>query len=186
LVRINLFPTKKIKRKIAIFNLIAINIFLLIILSCGFFGIYQKNSHKIQALNKSIEVERKKLQKLAYLRRQIRIFKKNKKILTTKLKIINQLDSNRLFPSYLFFIISKTIPKDMWLTQLEMNKDGIKIRGISLDEDIVVKFINNLKASNSFKNVNLIQINQRLIQNIKLKEFYITLTPDFTKLQGFI
>jgi len=186
LIRINLFPIKEIKKKINILQLTIINlIFFVFFLGCIGFG-YKINHDKIIKLNKSIKKEEQKLKKLAYLRKQIREFKKKKKILETKLKIINQLDSNRLFPSYLFYILSKQIPKDIWLTNINFNKNIIKIQGISIDEDTVVKFINNLKNSNSFKNINLIQINQIIVNKIRLKEFYLQLSPDYNKLLGLI
>ncbi len=186
MIKINLFPTKEIKRKKTIINIVVFNIILFLILTSISIFLYFENKNNIEMINKSIKNERKKLIKLASLRRKIEEFKKKKKILKTKLRIINNLDSNRLFPSYLFYILSNNVPDQLWLTYLKMYKNNITVKGIALDEQTVVKFIKNLKNTNIFKAINLIQVNQRIINNLKLKEFYITIEPNYNKLKGII
>ena len=186
MIKINLFPLKEIKREKAIRKIIIVNglLFLLIVMFSGF--IYFDNVEKIDNLDKSIKREKQKLTKLASLRKKIKEFKEKQKILETKLKIINDLNSFRLYPSYIFYLLSQKIPKEVWINYLNVTQNKISIKGIALDEPTIVKFINRLKETNFFKNIYLNQINQRNINKFPLKEFSIDLYPDLIKFKEML
>ncbi len=181
LVKVNLFPLKEFTRYDAIKKIIIINSILFLIIILGGSFLYFKNSQILENLDRNIKIEKIKLKRLSAIRKKTRQYQEQKQTLETKLNIINNLNSNRLYPSYLFFLLSKNIPDETWINYLNVSESKVTLKGIALDEPTIVKFINNLKKSKFFKKIYLIRVNQKIVEKIKMKEFSLELYPDLNK-----
>ncbi len=186
MIRVNLFPLKDFNRHEAIKKIIILNSIIFVIILGGFIFFYITNSNTLKFLEKEIKKEKIKLSKLSAIRKKIKIYNKQKEILETKLNIINNLNSNRLYPSYLFYLLSKNIPDEVWIKYLKVSESKISLKGIALDEPTIVTFINNLKSTKIFKKIYLIKVNQKVIQKIELKEFSIDLYPNLDKFKEIL
>ncbi len=181
MVKVNLFPLKDFNRYDAIKKIIIINSILFLIIIIGGSFMYIRNSQLLENLDRNIKIEKIKLKKLSAIRKKTKRYQEQKQILETKLNIINNLNANRLYPSYLFFLLSKNTPDEAWINYLNVSEGKITIKGIALDEPTVVKFINNLKKTKFFKKIYLIRVNQKIVEKIKMKEFSLELYPDLNK-----
>ena len=73
----------------------------------------------------------------------------------TKLDIIKRLVSDRAFAYQLLVSISKSIPKDVWITILTVDKDGLSMSGQSLDFTQISDFMKNLNDNSLLSGVEL-------------------------------
>ncbi|MCK5099723.1 MAG: PilN domain-containing protein, partial [Desulfobacteraceae bacterium] len=109
--------------------------------------------------------------------KKIDAFKKEKKTLTTKMGIINQLQKSKSGPVHVLDDLSISLPGRLWLTSIKQKGMNLEISGKSLDNISISKYMTNLEKSRYFKNVDLKQIKtetKRGPKGIQLKKFLIT------------
>ena len=186
MIKINLFPIKEIKKRYETRLTIIINIVVFIIIVSLFSWIFFMNSSKIDNINQKITYNKQKLNRLRFLRIQLKKFKKDKAILQTKFKVIKELEAFKLLPPFVMDLFSKNIPDKSWLTFLDYQKGEIRIKGVAIDEPTIVQFINNLKRTQFFYQINLLQVNKIDISGYSFKRFSIDLKMDKNRLKKIL
>jgi type IV pilus assembly protein PilN len=78
---------------------------------------------------------------------------KTKKDLSTKVNLIQQLKSKQESTVRMMDEISNALPEWVWLTSLGFSGNIVRLSGKALNNDLIANFINNLKATDSFTNV---------------------------------
>jgi len=181
MIRINLLPTAKAKRTKTRTELqtqlmlAGVSLGLTLIL-CGYFW-WQLNSQISMLRNDeaSATKERNLLQEKV---KEVENYEANKKLLEEKNRIIEQLKRNQSGPVHLLDEISKNLPERVWLLSLKEEGGKIDLDGRAITNADIVDFINNLKRSPFFKDVQIIESRQTNDneKKIALYDFKLTCT----------
>ena len=173
MIKINLLLAKKEKKKAGIRReiivLIASVVFLLFVL-----GLLQwrMNGTKDDLLL-DISTKEKEIAKNKSLTEQLNKAKESNKLLDEKLNVINSLRKEKSSPARVLDELSIDKPEKIQFESLKKEGSKLGIEGIALDDETVANFMENLRKSKLFKNVDLV-ISEQVEQNkIKLKKFSI-------------
>lgn len=174
MIKINLLPVKELMRKRmliqhAVIGLIPIIVAIIVILIFDF-----SISYRVKQLDEKIAKHRDEIKKLDVIIGKINKLEKDKTELEEKLKVISKLNKNRSIPVHILDELSKSMPEKLWLDDLEQNGPHLRLKGVGLDNETIVDFINNLKKSEYFGWVELQVSMQFENAGLKLKKFEIT------------
>lgn len=178
MIKINLLPGKKVKKPFTIkvgakpdvtFILIAVVVVLLIE------GVvwYRLNS-RITNLISNRQTLEVKLNDLKEKVKEVENFEKDKKTFEEKIAIIEKLKKTQRGPVHILDEISSLLPERVWLISLKEGEIGISLTGAGMTNDDIVKYVNNLKGSGIFSNVQLIESRQIVESNVPVYSFSVS------------
>jgi type IV pilus assembly protein PilN len=179
MIRINLLPTGKAKRVKKTTELqtqlmlAGVSLGLTAIL-CGFFW-WQLN-HQITVLQNERSKATKERDVLKEKVKEVENFEQNKKVLEEKNRIIGQLKRNQSGPVHLLDELSKNLPDRVWLLAMSEQGGKIDLEGRAITNSDIVDFVNNLKRSSFFKDIQIIESRQSSDneKNVSLYNFKLT------------
>ena len=96
-----------------------------------------------------------KVTKYHEFERQIQDLKIQEENLSKKLIAVKEAISEKRSPAPLLLYIAKNIPETLWITELDLQKDQMVIKGEALDYTSIGNFVNNLRASVFIKEANI-------------------------------
>lgn len=116
-------------------------------------------------LNSEIEAKeldkQTKTQEVAALKQQVKQvgdFEKKKKLLEDKTRIIAQLEKARGGPVRALDYVSQSLePLKLWLVNLNLVGTRIEVGGRALTNNDIVAFVNNLRRSDYFSDIQLLE-----------------------------
>ena len=85
--------------------------------------------------------------------KEIEQLKKTRDMLTRKVKVIENLKSKQQHTVKMMDQLSKALPDWVWLTSLRFTGNSLRLTGKALSNNLIADFINNLKGTNHFYNV---------------------------------
>lgn len=177
MIRINLLPFREARRRENIRRQLSIFILTIIFLvvSMGYFHYLKIN--ELKTLKKTEQKLRKDLK--AYQEIIKRVNKLNRLIseLQGKLKIINDLKSQKTGPVHLLDEIAMAVPRNqLWLTSLTEKNGILTLKGTAKNNKVVANFMRNLERSKYFKTVDLNGIQVKFLDKFKVKVSDFSLT----------
>lgn len=161
MIRINLLPEPRTKgakkqwdvRFEAAGAFVAI---VLVVIACFWYA--GELDAEIQARQLTKQEKEKQIAALQQQVKQVEGFEKTKKQLEDKGRIIDQLDKTRGGPVRTMDYISQSLePLKLWLTRLDLKDKQIDMEGKGLSQDDIVEFINNLRRTEHFTNIRLVE-----------------------------
>ena len=179
MIRINLLPTgkgKRIKKRTELqtqLMLAGISVGLTVIL-CGYFW-WQLN-HQITVLRNEQGKATKERDELKEKVKEVENFEQNKKVLEEKNRVIAQLKKNQSGPVHLLDELSKNLPDRVWLVSMNEQGGKIDLEGRAITNSDIVDFINNLKRSTFFKDVQIVESRQETDGEKKISLYNFKLT----------
>lgn len=183
MIKINLLPTKKTKKTFTIRVGIKPNVTLFIItilfilLSEGFVWYWLKSTiSSLIAEKQSLEVRLKEVKEKV---KEVENFERDKKVFEEKIAIIQNLKKNQKGPVHVLDEISQMLPERVWLVSLKETGKDISITGSGMTNDDIVKYVNNLKSSKLFRNVQLIESRQIVDSGVSIYNFSLTFNLNF-------
>jgi type IV pilus assembly protein PilN len=113
---------------------------------------------QIQAKQATKQEKEKQIAALQQQVKQVEDFEKKKKQLEDKGRIIDQLEKSRGGPVRTLDYISQSLePLKLWLIKLDVKDKQVDIEGKGLSQDDIVEFINNLRRTEHFTAIRLIE-----------------------------
>ncbi len=104
--------------------------------------------------------------------KQVQDFEAKKKVLEDKNRIIDQLEKARGGPVKVLDQVSRSLdPLKLWLLKLSLNNGMIEVEGRALTNDDIVEFVNNLRRTDSFNSIQLIESRASTENKINLYSF---------------
>ncbi len=179
MIRINLLLTKKAKKGAVSLKLGPSSYFLFIIIAIVVVILIEGYTWYWLSSTKSyLTQEEKTLQtRLAELRekvKEVENYEKDKKIYEQKIAIIQNLKKNQRGPVMVLDELSRMLPDRVWLVSLKEKEGNVNITGAGMTNDDIVKYVNNLKSSKLFRDVQLIESRQVAESGIPLYNFSLT------------
>ena len=175
MIRINLLPFRKARKKENVRQQISIFILVLIFLTLGMSYFSLALNRKIQDLDNRIKTSNQQLSELTVLTKEIDDIKKKLDTIKKKTAVIKNLERNRKSSVILLdTMTSMVIPGRMWFTSLSASSDSVEINGLALVNKTVADFMIKLEGSKLFNSVSLKTIKQQAIKDVELKNFEIS------------
>lgn len=161
MIRINLLPeprTKGAKKQwdVRIEAAGALLAVVLVVIACFWYvGVLEE---EIEAKQHVKQDKEKQIAALQLQVKQVDDFEKRKKLLEDKGRIIDQLEKSRGGPVRTLDHISQSLePLKLWLTRLDMKDKQVDLEGKGMSQDDIVEFINNLRRTEHFTNIRLVE-----------------------------
>lgn len=161
MIRINLLPeprTKGVKKKwdVRIEAAGAAVAIVLVVSVCFWYA--SELDAQIMAKQQTKQQKETQIASLKQQVKQVEDFEKKKKDLEDKSRIIDELEKKRGGPVRTMDYISQSLePLKLWLTKLEVKDKQIEMEGKGLSQDDVVEFINNLRRTEHFVTIRLLE-----------------------------
>ena len=175
MIRINLLPFRKARKKENVRQHVSIFILVVIFLTLGMSYLVLTLNRKIEDFDNRIKTSTKQLSELTVLTNEIDDIKKRLDTIKKKIAVIKNLEQNRKSSVILLdTMTSMVIPGRMWFTNLSAIGDNVEINGLALDNKTVADFMIKLESSMLFSSVNLKTLKQQAIKDVVLKNFEIT------------
>ena len=175
MIRINLLPFRKARKKENVRQQISVFFLALIFLTLGMSYLAAVLDRKIQDMDNRIKTSTQQLNELTVLTKEIAEIKQKLGIIKKKTAIIKNLELNRKASVVLLdTMTSVVIPNRMWFTSISAISDSVEIIGLALDNKTVADFMIQLEGSKLFSSVSLKTLKQQAIKDVVLKNFEIS------------
>ena len=125
-------------------------------------------------LNQEIADNRREVDRLKTLIAEGQRFKREKEELERRVNAIDAVARRQTRPVYLFDALADMMPKDVWLTRVEERGPVLRLAGMSYSSIALSDFMANLKASNKFAEVDLVESRQDLTKPVRTITFEVT------------
>lgn len=177
MIQINLLPVRARKRRddVKQFMYLYLISFLLTAAAIGYLWISQNN--EIEATNRRVAHLKQEVAKYAHYEAMLKELTQKKDIVDKKLTIIRDLQKDRDTIVRIMALLSIQIPaEEMWFERFSQVANGITLDGVALSNEAIVEFMRNLESSPYIEkgSVNLTHSRQRVMDDMKLREFQIT------------
>jgi type IV pilus assembly protein PilN len=174
MIRINLLPFRKARKKENVRQQISIFFLALTFLTLGMSYFAAALNRKIQGIDNRIKASTQQLNELTVVTKEIDEIKKKLGTIKKKTAVIQNLELNRKASVILLETMTRTIiPERMWFTSISALSDAVEINGAALDNKTVADFMIQLEASKLFSSVKLKTLKQQAIKDVTLKSFEI-------------
>lgn len=150
MIRINLLQIKEELRRAAITSFLTISglsVLLMFGLSFALHGGITGDIDDRTRQNAQLEAE---IQKLTNVIGEVEKIKKQTAELEAKLHTIQGLEVNRKYDVEVFNELGRLMPQELWLDSLEVEDSKIKLKGRSVDNQIIGEFYTALEQSRIF------------------------------------
>jgi len=175
MIRINLLPFRKARKKENVRQQISVFCLALIFLTLGMSYFKVVLDRKIQDMDNRIKTSTQQLNDLTVLTKEIDEIKKKLDVIKKKTAVIKNLELNRKSSVILLDTMTgMVIPGRMWFTSLAAISDTVEIHGLALDNKTVADFMIQMEGSKLFSSVNLKTLKQQAVKDVVLKNFEIT------------
>jgi Tfp pilus assembly protein PilN len=138
-------------------------ILVIVLLYVPDFVIYPAFEQELEEINqvitqKNSELRRVngKLSKGQDVEKQINELKLQEENLKKKLLAVKQAINEKRNPSALLLYLAKNTPENLWINDLSLSGDLMKIKGEALDYVSIGNFVNNLRSSVFIKEANIV------------------------------
>jgi type IV pilus assembly protein PilN len=171
MIEINLLPVRAARKResvrfqLTIFSLILALVFILI---AYFSWSANKREARIDTQFKLVQEDLVRLNKEVG---EIEELKQRKVKLEQKLAVIKDLDKGRLRAAYILGELSQRTPEKVWIESLDKSGKDLKIAGVALDNETVANFMEALRKSKYFNEVELEVTEQINRGGMKLMKF---------------
>jgi len=171
MIKINLLGRTKLKaaktKKISTASnqtLMAVMAVAVVVMSVGIIYFWQRILvQQDEELSRQIMLAKKEKVRQEGMLRENEVFEKRRKLLETRINVIESLKKNQSGPVQVLDLLSDCIQRSegVWLKDLAQKGNLITVNGTAIGSpDAVADFITNLTRVGNFKNVNLVNLQE--------------------------
>ncbi|HSB43454.1 MAG TPA: PilN domain-containing protein [Nitrospira sp.] len=175
MIRINLLPGPKGRPAKPQYDsraqaLLGVGVILITVAGCWWYS--ASLDSEIEARQEEKRDKEKQVAQLKEQVKQVQDFEQKKKLLEDKNRIIDQLEKSRVGPVKVLDHVSQSLePLKVWLTRLGITNEAVEVEGKALTNDDVVEFVNNLRRTDYFTNINLQESKATVENKINVYQF---------------
>ena len=150
-------------------------------------GLYFLQSNKLSDVKKTLEERRARLSELEEVLQTLKTLENTKKVLKNKVDIIQSLNAKKQIAVKMMDQLSRALPEMVWLTNMKFNNNTLNLSGSALSNNLVADFINNLKSTNYFTNIQFKDSVRKKKSGVDVFDFRLDCTfSDPTKKKGAV
>jgi type IV pilus assembly protein PilN len=176
MIRINLLapgpPGKKAKPQYDVRAQAMLGVGVLLIILAGCWWYSASLDGEIATLEEQKQEKDQQVVQLKTQLKQVEDFEQKKQLLWEKNKVIDQLEQSRVGPVKVLDHVSQSLePLKIWLTAMGVAADAVDLEGRALTNDDVVEFANNLRRTDYFTGITLVESKAVVENTINLYQF---------------
>lgn len=174
MIKINLLPSqkaKKGKKKLEIQSQLILASIVLSVLFLVLGYIWILLNEKVDGLTADKTKLTTELGVLKAKVKEVENYERDKKAVEEKIQVIEKLRKNQSVPVLLLDQISRSLPEKVWLVSVVEQNGVIDLEGKATTNSEIVDFINNLKKSSLFKDVQILESRQNPEGTISIYTF---------------
>jgi type IV pilus assembly protein PilN len=184
MIRINLIPTKAARKKEgAIFQLVVGLAFIGIALGVCWW-VNRDIERKIEAERITQNDLNAKINQLQSIIAEVEDYKRKRRDLEAKINTIKDLNEKRSGPVKFMEEFGYVLPRKAWITTFREVEKQLTLEGSAVDGPTVADFIDNLRGSKFFYNVQLIQVQQAVEGTKVVQKFSVTCLANYNPAGG--
>jgi type IV pilus assembly protein PilN len=173
MIRINLLPTRQLKRQAQLRQQLWIFAGLIGTVSIAVSVVCIMDRQAIAQLEAEQAELRASLQSLKPIVDEVNSLERREKLLNARLDTIQRLRSNQRGPVQVLDALSRNLPEQAWLEAIDETAGVYKVTGYALTNFAVADLLRNLQRSQEFSGVDLISSEQMVIAGREVKKFII-------------
>jgi type IV pilus assembly protein PilN len=179
MIRVNLAPAGQRRRATAALrmpsvNLGAVFVILYVVAGTGLTAWWWSLRGEERRLGAEIETMNRELTTLRAITGQTAQVKAQAAELRQRLQVIQELSKHQDRPLALLDAFADVVPRDLWITALEEKGMTLTVRGTAFSTTAVADFLQNLRQSGRFKDVDIVVARQDLTKPTRLVTFEVT------------
>jgi len=175
MIHINLLPVRDIIRRKKIKKQLLLSLLSFIGILCLFLIIELWQLNSIQNLKEEEKKIIAEKQQYAKVLEDIKKMEEEKKLLLTRIEVINLLkQSSSLTVRVLDEIAKFTPPSRMWLKSLSQAENQLTLTGVALDDQTIAQYMEELEGSMYINNVSLTSSAMEIYAERSLKLFKVS------------
>lgn len=166
MIKINLLPTKKKPpRKVTeLQQQLLLGSLILALTGIGMWFWWDSLNTKITNLTRDKAAAEAKIREQDNLLKEVKIVEDQRKQVTDKIAVVEQLKKNQTLLVHLLDELSKALPKGVNITSLSEKSGQIDLTGTAFTNNDIVRFVENLKACQYCTDVFLLETAQQAAQ----------------------
>ncbi len=177
MIQINLLPARIRKKRDAlkVFTLAYLGCIVLMIAAIGLLWMYQ--SQRIKSLQAQLTRVQNEVNQYAKFDQMLKDIKQQKELVDKKRSVIENLQKDRDTIVRVLALLSVQLPpEEIWFERLAQSSNAMTLDGVALSNESIADFMRNLESSPYVEkgSVNLTHSRQKVISNMKLREFQVT------------
>jgi len=175
MIRINLLPGPKGHKAKPQYDvraqaLLAIGLLLITLAGCWWYS--TSLDEELEARQTEKSDKEKQVAQLKDQVKQVADFESRKKMLEDKNRIIDELEKSRAGPVKVLDHVSQSLePLKLWLVRVAITGKDIDLEGRAATNDDVVEFVNNLRGTDYFTNINLQESRAAVENQVNVYQF---------------
>lgn len=175
MIKINLIPVKRKKKPKAVPTFVVVMALLLVVsgIAVAYYNSYK--SGQIEDLQNQRQANEQKLKELDKRVKEVKNFEKLNARVTKRKEIIEELTKNQSIPVMILDEMSKDLTDGVWLKSMSISGTKITVAGMGFSNTDIVTFVQKLKASEFFTNVELQGTARQMVQTVETYNFTLTL-----------
>lgn len=155
MIEINLLPVREARRKADIRQHLMQLVLVLLVTAAGIGYVHSRITDTINSSQARVAQMENDIAQFKPQLDQVAAFRKKKANLEKKIDVIDGLDRARSGPVRMMDELASNAPHRLWLTGLSTSGTTIQLKGESLDNELVAGFLQALKESPFFEQVDL-------------------------------
>jgi type IV pilus assembly protein PilN len=176
MIRINLLPVRAARRKQSRRNQLAVAAVIIALTLVGIGGTAWYQRHRLQTTAAALKRTQQQIKALQPVVDKINRYKEQKAEIKRKVEVIDRLDRSRREPLHVLYDLNRYRPERLWYTSVNRKGQILEIKGIAIDNETIVAFLNNLSRSLPLQQAELMYLRSHSMQALELKEFLVTVT----------
>jgi len=180
MIKINLIPVEERKPTEGLGQFI-FGLFIILLVIGAMIAVIIIQNNRINSVIEETARVNKRIKELDVIRKKVEEFKVQNKKLEERIKIIAQLEKNRVGPLYVMDALSNNIPETAWISAFSTRGSSAKITGIASSEFVIAEFMRSLKSSPHFRYVNLSKIRNKSVSGQTFKTFGLSVGVNYFK-----
>lgn len=179
MIRINLLPGPRGKQAkpqsdVRAEALLGVGLIIMTLAGCWWYS--ESLDSDIEARQVEKQGKEKQVALLKEQVKQVQDFEQKKKMLEDKNRIIDQLEKSRSGPVRVLDYVSQSLdPLKLWLVGLSVKGNNVEVDGQALSNDDVVEFVNNLRRTDFFLHIQLLESRSVLATSVSIYQFKLRL-----------
>ena len=175
MIKINLIPVKRKKKAKPVPPFLIAAVLILLLSGIGVLFAYKSIAATVTDLENQKKANAVKLKELEKKVKEVKNFENLNKQVTQRKDIIEQLTKNQSIPVRILDEISTRLTDGIWFTSMNITGTRITIAGVGFSNTDIVTFVQSLKASTFFNNIDLKGTSRKMKDTVETYTFSMTL-----------